>query len=181
MAGKHVTCLCSFVQVFPSPATIAELNKKVMFWLCGIPNQDLLLCVASTMQWFHMAPRRRRRRRNSQIPTRQVLTRKSEISRYPNPQISTFPGIQIPDFQTLLAVPAPVDELSDPNLTASTFEKGSGEFILFVYNREGSGWDLRVPPAARHMDPLHGRCSTKQQVLLWNPIMITWGISTIET
>ena len=56
-------------------------------------------------------------------------------------------------------------------------------FCLFVYNREGSGWDLRVPLAApalaRHMGPLHGICSTKQQFLFWNPI--TCGISRLES
>ena len=37
---KPLTHLLSFTQLLPSPATIAELNEKVMFWLCGIPKQD---------------------------------------------------------------------------------------------------------------------------------------------
>ena len=36
---KPLTHLLSFTQLLPSPATIAELNKKVMFWLCGTPHR----------------------------------------------------------------------------------------------------------------------------------------------
>ena len=88
----------------------------------------------------------------SKVPAFQ-MSPESENPRYPSSQIYKF---QISSGSWLLAAPAPVDELSVPNLRASTFKKGCGEFMLFVYNREGSGWNLRVPPAAtapvRHMD-----------------------------
>ena len=35
LAHKRFTCLLSFNELLPSPATVAELNKQVMFWLCG--------------------------------------------------------------------------------------------------------------------------------------------------
>ena len=53
-----------------------------------------------------------------------------QISKSPESQISRFPDIQVPDFQRQLAALVPLEEFSVPNLRASTFKKGSGEFIL---------------------------------------------------